>query len=260
MINKPLYFLTMICTLCVCVPVRTQETKRQPDLQTADNTFFDPTRKEKKNEVYRFGVEYRVEAGYIQANQRTRNYSYPDMYLHGVNVGGTFTFLLPLRFGVQTGVFYSFTYGKMEQHWRSMDRPSVQTEYIRHHIAEHNLAIPIRCYYTIPLWKQLNMFFYTGPQLNIGLAEQDNTELHLSGGTQQWLQEQGISTVAYDRFSAGELYRINILYGLGGGFEWDRYRLQAGYDFGLNNLVKQKKVPNQQMWEWSWYVSFGYRF
>ncbi|MCI5680483.1 MAG: PorT family protein [Bacteroidales bacterium] len=252
------YTLYILCAMCATVCA--QETVRQPDLQVADNSFFDPTRKDKKKDTYQFGVEYRIEAGYVQANQRTNNYSYPDMFLHGARIGATFTFLLPIRFSLQTGVLYSIAYGRNEQHWRSMDAASVQTEYIQHRILEHNLTIPVRCYYTIPLWRQLNMFFYGGPQLQIGLAQNDYMRLHLSEGTLQWLQQQDIATEPYDRLGSGELYRTNIQMGLGGGFEWDRYRLQAGYDFGLNNLVKNKIIDSQHLWEWSWYVSFSYKF
>ena len=250
------------CTLflvCVCAYTYAQESVRQPDLQVADNSFFDPTRKEKKQETYKFGVEYRLEAGYVQSNQRTKNYSYPDMFLHGARIGATFTFLLPIHFSLQTGVLYSATYGRNEQHWRSMDAPSVQTEYIRHRVLEHNLTIPVRCFYTIPLWKQLNMFFYGGPQLQIGMAQTDYMQLHLSEGTLQWLQEKGVHTGQYDLYSSDELFRTNIQMGVGGGFEWDRYRLQSGYDFGLNNLVKTKIINDQHLWEGSWYVSFSYK-
>lgn len=257
--TKALYTICIACALCVCA--RAQETTvRQPDLQTADNAFFDPTRKEKVTEEYHFGVEYRIEVGYTQGNQRTRNYTYPDLYLHGARLGATFTFLLPLRFSLQTGLLYSLSYGTQEQHWRSMDQQSVQTEYIRHRILQHNLTIPVRAYYTIPLWKQLNMFFYTGPQIQFGLAQSDYLTTHLSEKTQAWLVQQGIRTEPYERLSQDELYRTNIQYGIGGGFEWDRYRLQAGYDFGLNNLVKTKIIADQHLWEWSWYVSFSYKF
>jgi hypothetical protein len=57
-----------------------------------------------------------------------------------------------------------------------------------------------------------------------------------------------------------ELIRANIQWGLGGGLEWDRYRLQAGYDFGLNNLIKHPVIDDQQMWQWGWFVSFCYKF
>ena len=58
---------------------------------------------------------------------------------------------------------------------------------------------------------------------------------------------------------AKEVYRTNIQFGLGGGLEWDRYRLQAGYDFGLNNLQRTSIVPNQKLQEWGWMLTFAYK-
>ena len=258
--NRYLSLFLLFGALCVSsLSLSAQEKTNQPDLQIADNTFFDPTRKEKKKEAYQFGMVYRIEAGYVQANQRTKNYSAADMFQHGARVGVDFDFLLPLNFSMQVGVLYSITYGTQEQHWRSMTAQSVQTEYIKHRVLQHDLTIPVRCYYTIPLWRQLNMFFYTGPQMQIGLAQKDYLQTHLSEQTQQWLQERGVQTQEYDRYKEDELRRFNIQYGLGGGFEWDKYRIQSGYDFGLNNLIKNKVASNQHLWEWSWYVSFVYK-
>ena len=232
---------------------------RKPATQLADNSFFDPTRKEKVEEPYHFGVEYRIEVGFTQHNQRTATLTYPDLYLHGARLGATFTFLLPIHFSLQTGLLYTLVYGQQDQHWRSTDAPSVQEEYIRHRILEHNFTIPVRAFYTIPLWKKLNLLFYAGPQLHIGLAENDYMQQHLSEGAKTWLETQNIPTEPYDRMK-DELIRANIQMGLGAGLEWDKYRLQGGYDFGLNNQIKDKQTANQQMWEWSWYVSFSYRF
>ena len=248
--------ILFLCALCVSVLA---EDVRKPDTRLADNTFFDPTRKEKEREEYHFGVEYRIEAGFVQHNQRTTSLSYPDMYLHGARVGATFTFLLPIHFSIQTGLLYTLVYGRQEQHWRSMTAPTTQTEYIHHRVLEHNLTIPVRAFYTIPVWKQLNVFLYGGPQLHIGLAENDYMKTHLSDGTKIWLDNQGVATEPYDRM-INELVRANIQLGVGVGLEWDVYRLQGGYDFGLNNLVSRPAVSGQQMWEWGWYVSFSYKF
>lgn len=249
----------IIVSLCLLAFAYAQaQDRRSPDLQIADNSFFDPTKK-KAEEAYHFGMEYRIEAGYVQHEQRTRSLSYPQLFLHGVRVGATFTFLLPLHFSMQTGLLYTLTYGKNEQHWRSMTAQAVQEEVIDHRVLEHNLTIPVRAYYTIPLWKELNLFFYTGPQLHIGLAEQDTPYAQLTEGTQAWLNGQGIHTDAYDRMKE-DRYRANIQWGLGGGFEWERYRLQSGYDFGLNNLARNKNGLRPYMAEWGWFVSFSYRF
>jgi len=243
---------------CLSTLVVWADDKPQPAYQIADNTFFDPNRKEEKVNPYVFHVDYRVEAGYVQHWQKTRDISYPDMYLHGIRLGATFSFAMPYHFSLQTGVLYTLVYGKTEQHWRSQDAPSVQVEYLNHRVLEHNLTIPLRTYYTIPLWKQLNLFFYTGPQLHIGLAETDYIQDHLSAGTKAWLESQSIPVSTYDRM-ADEIWRANIQWGLGGGLEWDCYRLESGYDFGLNNLVRHPKTDGQYMAEWGWFISFSYR-
>lgn len=249
--------LALICMICLIIGTLHADNTNKPSLQIADNTFFDPTKKEKKVETYEFGVDYRIEVGYVQHQQRPQ-LTFPDLYLHGTRVGATFDFHLPLHFDIQTGVFYTLLLGINDQHWRSTDISSTQTEYIHHRILAHNLTIPVRVYYTIPIWKKLNLFFYTGPQLHIGLAQNDYLQTHLSASAQQWLETKGVSTTPYDRME-NELVRANIQYGIGGGLEWDRYRLQSGYDFGLNNLIKKPQMTSQYMSEWGWYISFSYR-
>ncbi len=255
--RKSIYTLLLICA---CVSTYAQDAPKQPDLQTTDSRFFDPTKKETKHEDYTFGVAYRFEVGYIQNYQHSLHKNYPDMFLHGGRLGVTFDFLLPLHFSMQTGILVDVAYGANSQHWRSQDAPSVQQEYLRHRVLEAELTIPIRAYYTVPLWKQLNMFFFTGPQFSIGLTEYDFMQEHLSEGTQAWVEEQGYHTSGYDRLADKELHRINVQWGVGGGFEWDVFRLQAGYQFGLNNMVRKKVVDNQHMWQWGWFVTFCYKF
>ena len=251
-------YIALLSALLLVLPL-VAEDKIQPVMQIEDNTFFDPSAKYKPAEKYTFGMEYRIEVGYVQHWQRTQNISFADMYLHGLRAGATFTFLLPKHFSLQTGLYYTLLYGTNQQHWRSQDKESTQIEYINHRVLAHNFTVPVRAYYTIPVWKQLNLFFYTGPQLHIGLSQYDYMQLNLSEGTKNWLQTQSIPVEPYERLD-NELIRANIQWGLGGGIEWDRYRLQSGYDFGLNNLVKNPKTSGQNMSEWGWYVSFSYRF
>ena len=251
--------LFIVLCVCLCAVAAWADDAKKPGYQIADNTFFDPTRKVAKENPYTFHVDYRLEAGYVQHWQRARDISFPQIYLHGIRLGVTFSFSLPMHFDLQTGLLYTLVYGRNDQHWRSMDAPSVQTEYIHHRILAHNLTVPVRLYYVIPLWKQLNLFFFTGPQLHIGLAQNDYLQTHLSDGAKTWLEKQGVLTEPYDRMS-DQLVRANIQWGIGGGLEWDRYRLQSGYDFGLNNLVRHPQTKGQYMSEWGWFVSFCYRF
>ena len=251
--------LSLIVIACACVCVYAQEAIKRPDLQTADGDIFDPTRKEVKAEDYTFSVEYRFEIGYAQNYQWSRKENFMDMFFHGGRVGATFDFMLPKHFSMQTGLLIDLTFGKRDEHWRSLDAPSVQEEFLTHRILQSYLTIPVRVYYNIPLWKQLNMFFFTGPQLGIGLTEHDFVKPHLSAKAESWLQANGYETEEDDRLSK-EVSRVNIQWGVGGGLEWDKYRLQAGYQFGLNNMVRKKVVSDQHMWQWGWFVTFCYRF
>lgn len=228
---------------------------KQPDLQTTE--FFDPTKKKEK-EPYQFSTDWRIEAGYVQNDNRNRDTTI--YYQHGMRLGATVDFNLPYRFSIQTGALATLTYGVNKQHWASLTQESAQVEVLNHHIVQLQLTIPARAYYNIKLWKKLNMFFYAGPQFQLGLTNYDIIDNQTSALCTQYIESLNQLTTDHDRYVNKELYRVNVQFGLGGGFEWDRYRLQAGYDFGLNNLLKTPIVPEEKIYEWGWMVAFSYKF
>ena len=228
------------------------------DAGLEQHDFFDPTRKEVKQENYSFSVAYRLEAGYTQDHHRMTSDTLSAMYLHGARVGAQFDMQLPMHFSLNIGVLYSALYGVNNQHYHSVSSEQVQTEVLTNRVLEHALTIPVRVQYTIPLWKQLSMHFYTGPQLMIGLAQTNYVKASVSDEMHDWLVAQGKHVDTYDRYTSKELFRTNIMYGLGGGFTWDKYRLEAGYDFGLNSLLRTPVYSKDRMSEWQWHVSFVY--
>lgn len=255
------FAVIVFLVVLVSIELIAQESEiKRPDLQTTDSIFFGTT--EKKKDDYKFGVEYRIQAGYLQNNQHSKQDSVSQLYLHGVRLGVTFDFLLPYRFSVQTGLLYSIAYGSSVQYWPGMDAEDIYAHdnYISHRMLQHRLVIPARVYYNIKLWKKLNLFFYTGPQVQIGLSENDYLVTHITDKTKEQLQLIGARTEPYERYGSKELFRTNIQMGLGGGLEWDAYRIEAGYDFGLNNIIRNQVIPNQQLSEWGWFVSFSYKF
>ena len=240
-------------------------TNTLPDLQTSEANFFDPTKDNKPEQVYHFSTPWRLEIGYAQLNHQTQDTS--AIYLHGLRLGGTIDFILPHNFSIQTGALATFTYGQSNQHWPSTsldengnnDDENAQTNILQRHALQLQLTIPVRAYYNITLWRQLRMFLFAGPQLQIGLTNYDLINNKMSATTTQWVEQQGISTESKEHYLTHKLYRTNIQFGIGGGFEWDRYRLQAGYDFGLNNILRTPILPDQKMTEWGWITTFSYR-
>ena len=254
--NQSAILLAMILIVMATAPIyaQTELRMKQPDLQTTE--FFDPTKKVRE-EPYQFSTNWRIEGGYVQWQERTKDTT--ALYQHGLRLGATIDFNLPYHFSIQTGALATLTYGVNQQHWRSVTAESSQVEIMKHHIVQLQLTIPVRAYYNIKLWKQLHMFFFAGPQLHIGLTNYDLIQNLTSPQVTAWLEQVGKPTTNYERYLAKEIYRTNIQFGLGGGFEWDRYRLQAGYDFGLNNLQRNTAVPTHKLYEWGWMVAFGYR-
>jgi opacity protein-like surface antigen len=256
MTMKKSYILIFCASLLGCITAFAQDAPRikQPDLQTTE--FFDPT-KEKEQAPYVFSTDWRLEAGYVQYDEQTLDTT--AFYQHGLRVGATIDFNLPYNFSVQTGALATFTYGVNSQHWRSMSDEFVQVEALNHNILQLQLTIPARVYYKVTLWKELRLFFFAGPQLQIGLLNYDIIDNQTSAEVTDWLHANNIRTTNYERYMEKELYRTNIQFGLGGGLEWDRYRLQAGYDFGLNNIMRTPGIPNQKAHEWGWICTFAYK-
>ena len=251
-------FILIFCLACISTSALAQTTNNTlPDLYTTDQAFFDPTHKNQTKEEYKFSAPWRFELGYAQLNHRTRDTAV--VYQHGIKLGATVDLVLPRHFSIQTGALLTFTYGVNQQHWANRLEEDAQVNILKHNILQLQLTIPVRACYNIKVWKDLNFLFYAGPQLNIGLTNYDIIKPNVSESTLEWMQEQGIHTTPYDKYVAKELYRTNIQMGVGGGLEWQKYRLVAGYDFGLNNTLRTTSLSNLKMYEWGWHATFSYK-
>ena len=251
-----IFSIILLATITYAYAVAQDNKNTLPDLQTSESIFFDPTAK-KDAEPYQFSTPWRFELGYAQLNHRTQDTS--AVYMHGLRVGATVDFVLPHHFSIQTGALATFTYGQNNQHWAIANPENAQINILQHNILQLQLTIPVRAYYNIVLWKELRMFFFAGPQLQIGLTNYDIVNNKTSAEVTAWLEGNNILTTNHERYMTRELHRTNIQFGIGGGLEWDRYRLQAGYDFGLNNILRTPILPNQKMHEWGWFCTFSYR-
>lgn len=250
--------LILICASAFSVILPAQEQKNTlPDLYTAEQNFFDPTRKDEVKEEYKFSAPWRLEVGYAQLEHRTQDTT--AVFMHGLRLGATVDFMLPHRFSIQTGALFTFTYGLNKQHWGSVLEEDAQVNLLKHNLLQLQLTIPVRAYYNIKVKKQFNIFFYAGPQLNIGLTHYDLLKTDVAPSVQDWLDQLGIATTPSERYLNDELYRTNLQFGLGAGMEWDRYRFQAGYDFGLNNIYKTPLISTDKMLEWGWMATFSYQ-
>lgn len=197
---------------------------------------------------------YRIEIGYNQPYQVSEMYR--NTYFHGGKIGGTVDFLLPYNMSIQTGLFYNMAYAKNEQHFTTSSENG--KEYVMNRLWLHQMNIPVRYTYTQKIWSKLALFAYGGPDFQIGLANIQDATSNLSAEKIAYLESlsgTSFATGKTDLYSNGTLRRFNFMLGVGGGIQWDKYRLQSGYDLGMFSISKDYKVHQR-----GWYVSFSYAF
>ena len=127
---------------------------------------------------------------------------------------------------LQTGVYYELT---MEQHSYETNRA------YSFFASEHALAIPIRFQYRIEVAKDFSLFLYTGPSFDFGLAFNIRQETRGVGSLiKPDVEEYNIYKESPQELS---IYRVNVMWGVGGGLRWKGLQLRAGGDWGLINMI-----------------------
>ncbi|MDP4238637.1 MAG: outer membrane beta-barrel protein [Bacteroidota bacterium] len=166
--------------------------------------------------------------------------SLSSTYFNGIHLGATVEYDLKNQFSLLTGALYNLVYSDKIQIYPK----STSITYVTW---GHSLDIPIRLTYTQPLSRTLKVFGFAGPNINIGLYQSTKTTSDVSY----------IPSKFSDLYKDAVLNRLNFQLGAGGGVQWKKYQLKAGYDFGINNL---NRLGTGNMYQKGWYVTFGYSF
>lgn len=194
---------------------------------------------------------YRLEVGFVSPKQLGAELS--TNYFNGGRLGVTAEFGLKHNFSLLTGALYSLVYSNKVQYYSSTDSVTYKT-------FGHSIDIPLRLTYTLPLSKNLKIFGFAGPNLNIGIAQPRKTTAVLSSSLVQVIDEFGNvpTNGSEDLYKNAMISRINFQMGAGGGVQWKNYQLKGGYDFGINSI---NKVDTSKLYrQGGWYVSLVYQF
>lgn len=191
---------------------------------------------------------YRIQLGYNNPVRLGNNFS--RTFFNGIQLGGTAEYDLKNDFSLLTGVLYNFVYSDKLQKYPS----STSVKYVSY---GHFLDIPLHVTYTYPFSKTLKAFGYAGPNINIGLFQNMNITSTLTYAPSSPYYVLPRSFNVYGSDPVYQLNRVNLQVGLGGGIQWKKYQLKAGYDFGINNL---NKLDTGNMNQNGWHVTIGYSF
>ena len=107
------------------------------------------------------------------------------------------------------------------------------------------MEIPIEWQYKFEIAQKTWLILYTGPTLQCGLAFKDKWYLRTNNESESILKEENI--YSEQDMNDYTLKRLNVTWGIGAGFQYERYFLRGGYDFGLINPYKAHSFDNQDI-------------
>lgn len=178
-----------------------------------------------------FGVQLGFAQPIARLNTPTTKTSlFPTSY-NGFKVGLVYDATIVKGFGVSMGLNYTF--GNHTSAWKQIGTLPYPQE--RTTGQYHQLEIPIDWQYKFEIAKRTWIILYTGPTLQCGLDL--TSKLYKTNNGKEITLEKDNSFYSED-MKDKELKRINVTWGLGAGFQYDRYFLRGGYDFGLINPYK----------------------
>jgi hypothetical protein len=185
-----------------------------------------------------------LESGYF--NPKRVGTTTSETYFDAIRLGALVEFDWKYNFGIQTGLHYNIGYSNKIQKY------GVTTDSVVYNTWNHALEIPLRIVYHQPLFKKVSIFGFAGPNIQIGLIQNQSVDSYLS---ENLTNITGIQPGKFDLYQS-DIQRINLQLGAGGGVQWRQFILKSGYDWGLNNLDRSK---SDRVKQGQWYVTFGYQ-
>lgn len=154
----------------------------------------------------------------------------PTAY-NGFKVGLVYDATIVKGFGFSIGLNYTF--GANTTDWKQITASLYPQERTRGQY--HQLEIPVDWQYKFEIAKRTWLLLYTGPTLQCGLSLK--TKNYIDDGKQEQVNQKNPIDDLYSEQEVSDyaLKRLNVTWGIGAGFQYERYFLRGGYDFGLIN-------------------------
>ena len=174
------------------------------------------------------------------------------IHMNGFKVGVVYDASFIAGFGSSIGINYTF--GNYTGPWKSRYVYNTYPE-DRMTIFFHQVELFVDWQYKFEVAKETYLILYSGPTIQCGVA--------LSMRNDQKVEDPLTGTVTtiygerFDAYNVGDdtqdptrhaqdnaLTRLNVTWGVGAGFQYKRYFLRGGYDFGLINPYKNADFVN----------------
>ena len=149
--------------------------------------------------------------------------------LKGFKVGLVYDASYIAGFGSSIGLNYTF--GASQGEWQSLGKIANYPR-SRQLVTYQEVELFVDWQYKFEVAKETYLTLYTGPSLQCGIAMDMRADRQLDSDAE-------ITHTSYSGYNTDvdnqHFTRLNITWGVGAGFQYKRYFLRGGYDFGLIN-------------------------
>lgn len=191
-----------------------------------------------------------LQLGWAQPTLRVNDPTLKDslshnIHMNGFKVGVIYDASYIAGFGSSMGINYTF--GVYNSGWKERNAAFGEYPKDRSLIQYNELEVFVDWQYKFEVAKETYLMLYSGPTIQCGIAldwRKDTKQLELDPVTKlptgdiQTINGQRVNTYTTDDYNSFK--RINVTWGIGAGFQYQRYFLRGGYDFGL--IVPYKKT------------------
>lgn len=177
--------------------------------------------------------------GYAQTIYRLNNWDIntdPNQLeatpLNGIKAGLVWDATYIKGFGSMVGLNYTF--GTHTSQWKQVSEDFLYPQ-VKERNVYHQLELFVDWQYKFEIAGNTYLILYTGPTIQVQLALTNTTFERTADEEKQTV----INRFDYDDDRMHQDYkRFNVTWGVGLGFQYDRFYIRGGYDFGLINPYK----------------------
>ena len=192
-----------------------------------------------------FGIHVGWAQPILRLNTNTSHDSLATVVrLNGFKVGVVYDASYVAGFGSSIGLNYTF--GVSNSGWKAVNQYNTYPM-SRQLITYHQLELFVDWQYKFEIAKQTYLMLYTGPTVQCGLElsmRKDTRNEDLITGEITTTYGERYSGYAPDATPDQQFKRFNVTWGVGAGFQYKRYFLRGGYDFGLINPYRNADFEN----------------
>ena len=177
--------------------------------------------------------------GYAQHDNQHKDTLNNNIKMNGFKEGVVYDGSIIAGFGTSIGLNYTF--GAYNSGWKTGNLYGMDYPRSRQLITYNELELFVDWQYKFEIAKETYLIVYTGPTIQCGL---------------EWRMRQDVQTYEGEKYTPRyysgyksedpdqAFKRINITWGVGAGFQYKRYFLRGGYDFGLINPFQNTDFAN----------------